>query len=95
MQEELVDRFGDLPEEARALLESHRLRVIGKPLGVARLDATPETIQLQFIADPPLDAARSSGWSRPSAAGASPGRAKSASSASHRTCPNARARCAR
>ena len=56
MQEELVDRFGDIPEAARALVESHRLRVIGKPLGVARLDATPETIQLQFIADPPLEA---------------------------------------
>jgi len=58
MQEELVDRFGDIPPEARTLLESHRLRAIGRPLGVARLDATSETIQLQFVSDPPLDAGK-------------------------------------
>ena len=58
MQEELVDRFGDTPPQAKALLESHRLRVLGKPLGVARLDASPETLQLQFVPDPPLDAGK-------------------------------------
>ena len=58
MQEELVDRFGDIPRETRALIESHRLRAIGKPLGVARLDVTSETIQLQFVSDPPLDAGK-------------------------------------
>jgi transcription-repair coupling factor (superfamily II helicase) len=58
MQEELVDRFGDTPPETKALLESHRLRVIGKPLGVARLDANSESIQLQFVPQPPLDAAK-------------------------------------
>jgi transcription-repair coupling factor (superfamily II helicase) len=57
MQEELVDRFGDLPGAARALIESHRLRILGKPLGVARIDATPEFIQLQFVPHPPLDPA--------------------------------------
>ena len=40
---------------ARALIESHGLRILGRPLGVARLDATSETIQLQFTAHPPLD----------------------------------------
>jgi len=58
MQEELVDRFGDIPPEARALIESHRLRAIGKPLGLARLDANSESIQLQFVSDPPLDAGK-------------------------------------
>jgi transcription-repair coupling factor (superfamily II helicase) len=57
MQEELVDRFGDLPPAARALIESHRLRILGRPLGVARVDATPEFIQLQFVPHPPLDPA--------------------------------------
>ncbi|HUL92860.1 MAG TPA: transcription-repair coupling factor [Burkholderiales bacterium] len=57
MQEELVDRFGDLPGAARALIESHRVRILGKPLGVARVDATPEFIQLQFVPHPPLDPA--------------------------------------
>ena len=57
MQEELVDRFGDLPPAARALVESHLLRLLGRPLGVARIDADSETIQLQFVAHPPLDPA--------------------------------------
>jgi transcription-repair coupling factor (superfamily II helicase) len=57
MQEELVDRFGDLPPAARALIESHRLRILGRALGVARVDATPEFIQLQFVQHPPLDPA--------------------------------------
>ena len=55
MQEELIDRFGDLPEPARALIESHRLRILGKPLGVARLDATSETLQLHFVPHPPIE----------------------------------------
>ena len=57
MQEELVDRFGDLPGAARALIESHRLRILGRSLGVARIDADTETIQLQFVQHPPLDPA--------------------------------------
>src|SRR6266568_3990819 len=57
MQEELVDRFGDLPGAARALIESHRLRILGRALGVARVDAAPEFIQLQFVPHPPLDPA--------------------------------------
>ncbi|HYS58048.1 MAG TPA: transcription-repair coupling factor, partial [Burkholderiales bacterium] len=57
MQEELVDRFGDLPGAARALIESHRLRILGRRLGVSRVDAAPEFIQLQFVPHPPLDPA--------------------------------------
>src|SRR5690606_37505919 len=56
--EELVDRFGQLPEPARALLECHRVRIAARPLGVARVDATHEAVQLQFVKDPPLDGAR-------------------------------------
>jgi len=55
MTEELVDRFGDLPGAARSLLESHNLRILGRPLGVARMDATSETIQIQFTPHPPID----------------------------------------
>ena len=57
MTEELVDRFGDLPPAARSLIECHRLRILGKPLGVARMDATSEVIQLQFTPHPPIDPA--------------------------------------
>jgi transcription-repair coupling factor (superfamily II helicase) len=58
MQEELVDRFGPLPEPAQALVESHRLRLLGHPFGVARLDATPEHVQIQFGAHASVDPAR-------------------------------------
>ncbi|MGH8751887.1 MAG: transcription-repair coupling factor [Burkholderiales bacterium] len=58
MQEELTDRFGLPPPPAKALLDIHRLRLLGKPLGIARIDATAEHIMLQFIPNPPLDAAK-------------------------------------
>ncbi len=58
MREELVDRFGPPPEAARALVESHALRIAARPLGVARIDATHEALQLQFVKHPPLDAAK-------------------------------------
>jgi transcription-repair coupling factor (superfamily II helicase) len=58
LQEELVDRFGVLPEHARALVECHRLRILGKPLGIARIDATETAIQLQFVPKPPIDPAK-------------------------------------
>jgi len=61
MREELVDRFGELPEPARALLESHALRILAHPLGVARVDATHETLHLYFIKDAPLDPAKVAG----------------------------------
>ena len=58
MHEELIDRFGPLPPHARTLLDSHQLRVLGKPLGVARIDASESGVQLQFVPNPPLDAGR-------------------------------------
>jgi transcription-repair coupling factor (superfamily II helicase) len=58
LHEELVDRFGQLPEPAHALLECHQVRIAARPLGVARVDATHEAVQLQFIKNPPLDGAK-------------------------------------
>ena len=58
MREELVDRFGELPEPARALLESHQLRILAHPLGIARVDATHEALHLHFVKDAPIDPAR-------------------------------------
>jgi transcription-repair coupling factor (superfamily II helicase) len=58
LREELVDRFGIPPEPARALIDCHRLRILGEPLGIARVDAAESAIQLQFVAKPPIDPAR-------------------------------------
>ena len=55
LAEELVDRFGELPEPARALLACHQVRLAARPLGVTRVDATHEAVQLQFMKNPPLD----------------------------------------
>jgi transcription-repair coupling factor (superfamily II helicase) len=64
LHEELVDRFGPLPEPARALLECHLVRIAARPLGVSRIDATHEAVQLQFIKNPPLDGAKVLGFIR-------------------------------
>ncbi len=55
MQRELIDRFGLLPNPARALFDCHRLRIIAKPLGITRIDASADSIQVQFIPNPPID----------------------------------------
>jgi len=58
LQEELVDRFGLLPEPARALTDSHRLRIEAKALGIWKVDAGPDSIVLHFVKDPPVDPGR-------------------------------------
>ncbi len=58
LAEELIDRFGHLPEPTRALLETHRLRLAAKPLGVAKLDAGPDAIVVQLAPQAPVDAGR-------------------------------------
>ncbi|MBV9190196.1 MAG: transcription-repair coupling factor, partial [Betaproteobacteria bacterium] len=55
LREELVDRFGDLPDPARALIQCHEVRLAARPLGVTRVDATHEAVQLQFMKNPPID----------------------------------------
>jgi transcription-repair coupling factor (superfamily II helicase) len=55
MREELIDRFGLLPEPAEALMECHRLRILAKPLGIGKIDASSEVIQLQFAQDTPIE----------------------------------------
>ncbi len=55
IQEELVDRFGPTPDQAQALLASHRLRLLARPLGVRKVDAGPERTTIQFVKHPPFD----------------------------------------
>jgi transcription-repair coupling factor (superfamily II helicase) len=57
MQEELIDRYGEMPAQTLALMETHRLRLAGRALGLAKLDAGPVAIQLQFVPNPPIDPA--------------------------------------
>ncbi|MBI5660150.1 MAG: transcription-repair coupling factor [Nitrosomonadales bacterium] len=55
MQRELIDRFGLLPAPAQALLDCHRLRILARPLGIVKVDASSEAIQIQFAPNPPID----------------------------------------
>ncbi|OYY44665.1 MAG: transcription-repair coupling factor [Gallionellales bacterium 35-53-114] len=55
MHQELIDRFGLLPVPAHALLDSHRLRIMAKPLGIIKLDASADAISIQFVPNPPID----------------------------------------
>jgi len=48
LQEELIDRFGLLPEQGEALMACHRLRVAAKNIGVVKIDASADAVQLQF-----------------------------------------------
>ena len=58
MQEELIDRYGKLPEAAHALIETHRLRLVAERLGVRKIDASGELIVLTFVPNAPIEPAR-------------------------------------
>ena len=55
MHQELIDRFGLLPPPAHVLLDGHRLRIMAKPLGIIKLDASADAIAVQFVPNPPID----------------------------------------
>ena len=55
LREELVDRFGDLPDQAKSFYETHRLRLEMSSFGIKKIDATPASIQIQFVPNPPID----------------------------------------
>jgi transcription-repair coupling factor (superfamily II helicase) len=56
--EEITDRFGKLPTQGQTLFDVHRLRVLAKPYGLAKIDAGPNVMNLQFRPNPPVDAQR-------------------------------------
>ena len=53
--QEHADNGARESDPVRALVESHRLRVASKPLGIIRIDASAETILVQFEPEPPID----------------------------------------
>ncbi len=56
--EEITDRFGKLPTQGQTLFDTHRLRVLAKPYGVAKIDAGPKLMNITFRPQPPIDARR-------------------------------------
>ena len=51
LQEELIDRFGELPVQAQSLLATHRIRLMVQAYGIQKLDATADQITVQFSPD--------------------------------------------
>ena len=58
LTEEIVDRFGKLPPQGQTLIDVHRLRVLAKPYGVAKVDAAPGLISISFKKDAPVEPMR-------------------------------------
>jgi len=58
MLEEITDRFGKLPAQGQTLFDLHRLRVLARPYGVIKVDASPAVINIGFRKDPPIDPMR-------------------------------------
>lgn len=58
LQEEMIDRFGKLPEQVQALVDTHRLRVLAKTVGIIKIDASSEAAVLQFEPKPPIEPMR-------------------------------------
>ena len=58
IQEELIDRFGKLPEAAQVLLTTHRLRLAAQPLGIIKIDASENQALIQFGPKTTVDPAR-------------------------------------
>ena len=52
---EIIDRFGDLPNQSVTLLENHRLRIQMESLGISKIEASIEMLKVQFIPNPPID----------------------------------------
>ena len=56
--EEIVDRFGKPPTATQTLIDVHRLRVLARPYGVAKVDAAPGVTTINFRPNPPIDGMR-------------------------------------
>ncbi len=53
--DDLIDRYGKLPEAARALVATHRLRLVCEEIGVKKIDAADSAVVLGFAARPAFD----------------------------------------
>lgn len=55
IQEEIIDRLGVMPVEAKALVSSHRLRILAEPLGITQIEINSEKAQLSFKENSKVD----------------------------------------
>ncbi|MDP2708249.1 MAG: helicase-related protein, partial [Burkholderiales bacterium] len=55
LKEEIIDRFGVLPEPAELLFSATELKIQATPLGVCKIDAGPRGARIDFVAKPEID----------------------------------------
>ena len=53
---EMIDRFGTLPEQTKQLFAVHSLRIQAEPLMINKIDASSNSVTLEFAPDTPVDA---------------------------------------
>jgi transcription-repair coupling factor (superfamily II helicase) len=56
LQEEVVDRFGVLPEAGQRLFKAAAIKIRATPLGVRKIDAGPKGARIEFVDQPNVDA---------------------------------------
>jgi transcription-repair coupling factor (superfamily II helicase) len=55
MKEELIDRFGVMPEQTQSLISFHDLRIFIQHLDIKKIDASDVSIQITFTSDSKID----------------------------------------
>ena len=55
LQVELIDRFGQLPEQTKTLFEAARIKLRAAPLGIAKIDLGPSSGRILFGKEPTID----------------------------------------
>jgi len=55
LKEEIIDRFGLLPESAQLLFRATEIKILATPLGIRKIDAGPRGIRVEFIEKPDVD----------------------------------------
>ena len=55
MKEELIDRFGVMPEQTQSLISFHDLRIFIQHLDIKKIDASDTSIQISFASDSKID----------------------------------------
>ena len=53
---EMIDRFGTLPDQTKQLFAVHGLRIQAEPLLINKVDASTNSVTLEFAPDTPVDA---------------------------------------
>ncbi len=55
IRHELIDRYGRLPDECEHLFQTHLLKHLARPIGLEKIYANDQQLQLQFKTDAPIN----------------------------------------